>query len=95
MICQVRPDPSKILPVRILLGDNIPNKTGAKERKMKIKLQKLREWNDLPGTLTIKSVFKPGGDDYLALPGQMQETRLNERKSHRDSQLVDMTFLEV
>lgn len=95
LICQVRPDPSKLLPVRILLGDNIPNKTGAKERKMKTKLAKLREWNDLPGTLTIKSAFKPAGDDYLALPGQMQEERLNERRGHRDPQLVDMTFLEV
>ena len=91
---QIRPDPTKVYPVSVVLEDDQLLLNGATESKIKKNLAQLREWNASPADVTLTT---PDGESraVIFLPGTMREKQLSHEFGRRVGTEVTFFLAEV
>jgi hypothetical protein len=91
---QIRPDPTKVYPIIVVLEDDQLMLNGGTESRTRRNLSQLREWNAIPADVTLTT---PDGESkaVIFLPGTMKEKQLSHEFGRRPGTEVSFLLAEV
>ena len=95
IVCQVRPDPKKVITLSVYLADEMVTGNGGRETRANTKMAQLRTWNAQAAAVTVKDSDNTAGRACLFLPGTMQEVGVAREVGRRLEKLVQFKLLEV
>ena len=95
---QFRPDSVKLIPARTIIHDDQILLNGAKESKVKLKLNQLRTWNDQSKEVTVEVADLPNATTtYQAvfMPGTFKYSEIGRSLGKRPSYVAEWAMIDV